>query len=92
MGQAVSSGLTVMRAWADTVDTSYALQTAPGVYNEAVFRGLDYALDQASQHNIRVILALIDYWQGGVQQYVEWINDPAITSNDFFTNPTMMQW
>ena len=48
------AGLTVMRAWATTVDDNYALQTSPGVYNEAVFRGLDYSLDQASQRNIKV--------------------------------------
>lgn len=54
MDQAADAGLTVMRAWASTVDQAYALQTAPGVYNEAVFKGLDYALDEARKRNIRV--------------------------------------
>ena len=54
LDQAPAAGLTVMRAWATTVDDNYALQPSPGVYNEAVFRGLDYTLDQASQRNIKV--------------------------------------
>ena len=54
MSTAQQGGLTVMRAWVDAVDPQYALQTSPGVYNEAVFRGLDYVLDLARQMGIRV--------------------------------------
>lgn len=54
MAQAGQSGLTVMRAWAQGVDPMFSLQTAPGQYNEEIFTGLDYALDQARQHNIKV--------------------------------------
>lgn len=40
------------------------------MYNEHVFQALDYVLDQASQHGMRVIIALTDYWKitDGVQQ------------------------
>lgn len=58
MDQATAAGMTVMRAWASSVDTDYALQSAPGVYNEAIFRGLDYALDEAGKRNIKVDSAL----------------------------------
>jgi hypothetical protein len=54
MDAAVAAGFTVMRAWSHGVTPNYALQTAPGVYNEAMFRGLDYALDEAQQRNIKV--------------------------------------
>ena len=54
MDLAVESGLTVMRGWAHSVDANTNLQTAPGVYNEAVFRGLDYALDEASKRGLKV--------------------------------------
>ena len=54
MDAAVGAGLNMMRAWSHGVTANYALQTSPGVYNEAMFRGLDYALDQAAQHNIKV--------------------------------------
>ena len=50
----MNNNLTVMRAWAQSVDSTAVLQTAPGQYNEAVFVGLDYALDQARQHSLKV--------------------------------------
>ena len=46
-----------MRSWTDGVSPEYALQTSPGEYSEAMFRGLDYVLDQARQQGIRVRLA-----------------------------------
>lgn len=55
MDEAPAAGLTVMRAWAASVDGTYALQTQPGAYNEAVFRGLDYALDEARKRNLKVL-------------------------------------
>ena len=54
MSTAQQAGLTVMRSWADGVSPEFALQTSPGEYSEAMFRGLDYVLDQARQHGIRV--------------------------------------
>ena len=54
MSTAQQAGLTVMRAWTDGVSEQYALQTSPGEYSEAIFRGLDYVLDQARQQGIRV--------------------------------------
>ena len=54
MDEAVQANLTVMRAWAIGVTSPYYIQPSPGVFSEAIFRGLDYALDQARQHNIKV--------------------------------------
>lgn len=59
MDAAVAAGFTVMRAWTHGVTPNYALQTSPGVYNEAMFRGLDYALDEARQHGIKVSSTLL---------------------------------
>ena len=45
----------------------------PLTVNEAVLRGLDYVVDQARQHGIRVILTLTDYFRddaGGPLQYL----------------------
>eukprot|EP00891_Asterochloris_glomerata_P005372 jgi/Astpho2/5372/fgenesh1_pg.00075_%23_44_t len=90
MDLAVSNNLTVMRIWAQSVDSLAALQISPGVYKEEMFRGLDYALDQASQRNIKVIASFIDNWQynNGLQQYANWAVGPAATPLDFYTNPT----
>lgn len=54
MDQAVSSGLTVMRAMAFGVSPEYALETSPGQFSETIFRGMDYMLDQARQRGIKV--------------------------------------
>ena len=50
-------------------DGVHGMSTA-GQYNEAVFKAIDYILDQMSQQGIRVIVAFIDYWKktDGVQQ------------------------
>ena len=59
MDQAVSSGLTVMRAMAFGVSKEYALETSPGQYSEVIFRGMDYMLDQARQRGIKVSPGLV---------------------------------
>ena len=55
MDTAVANNLNVMRIWAQTVGFNRApFQTSPGVYNENIFRGIDYTLDQARQRNLKV--------------------------------------
>ena len=53
MDKAMANGLNVMRAFATAVDPWYPLETSPGVYNEAMFQGLDYVLDQAQSRGIK---------------------------------------
>lgn len=53
MDKAVANGLNVMRAFATAVDPWYSLETSPGVYSEAMFRGLDYVLDEARSRGIK---------------------------------------
>jgi hypothetical protein len=53
MDTAVATGLNVVRAWGHSVSPEYALQTAPGQYSEAIFRGLDYAVEQARRRGIK---------------------------------------
>ena len=47
---------------------------APDVsYNEAILRGLDYVVDQARMHGLRVLLVFTDYFRdgaGGPLQYM----------------------
>ena len=54
MSKGKAAGLNVVRAWATSASLHYALQTSPGNFSEAVFRGLDYALDQARQLDLKV--------------------------------------
>ncbi len=53
---AVANGLNVIRFFAFAVSPEYALQPNPGQYNEAIFRGLDYALDQLRSRGLKVRL------------------------------------
>ena len=57
MDLAVADQLTVLRTFAFATGAPYALQISPGSYNEAVFRGLDYALDQARQRGLKARLS-----------------------------------
>lgn len=54
MSKGQAAGLNVIRAWATSASPYYALQTSPGNFSEPIFRGLDYALDQARQQNLKV--------------------------------------
>ena len=58
MTKGKEAGLNVVRAWATSASSNYALQTSPGNFSEAMFRGLDYALDQARQLDLKVIFLI----------------------------------
>src|SRR5262245_33466891 len=51
-----------------------SLMPQPGVYNEDVFRGLDFFLDQIARRGMRAVMVLGNYWEwsGGMGQYVSW--------------------
>ncbi|KAG2181191.1 hypothetical protein INT43_008773 [Umbelopsis isabellina] len=51
------------------------LMTAPGVYNEEIFRGLDYLMDALSKRGFTAIVTLNNqwHWSGGFSQYVAWV-------------------
>lgn len=97
--EAASVGLTVGRAWAFNDGIGYeTLQSSPGVFNEYVFRGLDFAVAEAKRFGIRLILSLVNgnpTW-GGKQQYVDWAQEYAgiylPDEDSFFTDPTIMSW
>lgn len=51
---AVNNNLNLVRFFAFAVSPEYALQPAPGQYTEAIFRGLDYALEQLRSRGLKV--------------------------------------
>lgn len=89
MAVAKNNSLNTMRSWAFTVDEQFSMQTAPGVYNEAVFRGLDYVLDEARRAGIKLILAFTTNWTpvGGLPQYLTWANETEVST--FYTSPAI---
>lgn len=78
-----------MRTWVHAVNPQYALQTKPGVYSEATFRGLDYVLEEARRNGLKLILAFTSNWTptGGVPEYVKWAG--ATDHNAFYTDPAI---
>jgi hypothetical protein len=68
------AGFNTVRALAVGVAKETALMTGPGAYSEAAFRGLDYAIAQAGDAGLRLILALTSNWGdvGSADQFVGW--------------------
>jgi len=92
--EASAMGLRVVRTWAFNDGNGWnALQTSPGVYDEAVFQGLDYVLHKARKLGLRVVLPLVNNWDdyGGMNQYVSW-SPTAVSHDDFYTDASTRAW
>lgn len=57
-----------------------ALQPAPGMFNEALLQGLDFALAEMGKRNMKAVLCLNNFfqWSGGMAQYVAWAGNQPI--------------
>lgn len=66
---------------------TYCFQPSPGEYRESAFRYLDYIIYRAKQHDVRLVLAVTDYFsrEFGMGQYVSW-SETANTHTDFYTD------
>lgn len=91
--EAANAGLTVCRTWAfsDGGASNQALQFSPGVYNEAVFQGLDFVVSEARKYGVKLVLSFINNYKdyGGKAQYVEWAKSGGVSiggEDDFYTN------
>ncbi len=53
---------------------SPTLQKEPGVYNDTIFRGLDYLLAEMAERNMKAVLYINNTWEwsGGYGMYLEW--------------------
>ncbi|CAN8253894.1 unnamed protein product [Cochlearia groenlandica] len=92
--QASAVGMTVGRTWAFNDGQWRALQISPSVYDEHVFKALDFVVSEAKKYKIRLILSLVNNWNdyGGKAQYVKWGNASGLnltSDDDFFSNPTI---
>ncbi|CAK9156848.1 unnamed protein product [Ilex paraguariensis] len=92
-------GLSVCRTWAfSDGDGPNALQSSPGVFNERVFRGLDYVIVEARKHRIRLIFSLVNNLNafGGKSQYVRWAKEAGFnvssSSDSFFSHPIIKDY
>jgi mannan endo-1,4-beta-mannosidase len=87
----VKEGINVIRTWGFSLGKgetpelrALRLHLAPGVYDEAVFRGMDFALHEAARRGIKLIVSLEDYWLS-IDRYVEW-SPSAGARTDFYTD------
>ncbi|KAJ6380570.1 hypothetical protein OIU77_029462 [Salix suchowensis] len=92
-------GLTVCRTWAFSDGRgANALQVSPGLFNERVFRGLDYVIVEARRNHIRLILSLVNNLVafGGKNQYVNWAKQAGVnvslSDDSFFSNPAIKDY
>ena len=53
---------------------SPTLQKEPGVYNDTIFRGLDFLLAEMGRRDMKAVLYLNNSWEwsGGYGMYLEW--------------------
>ena len=65
---AARQNLTVVRMFGFPVLEGFNLQTAPGVYNERAFRGLDAVIKEAENFNLRLIIVLSNNWAYNAKQ------------------------
>jgi mannan endo-1,4-beta-mannosidase len=60
--------------WGATSKVEPTLQTAPGVYNDTILRGLDRFMVELSKREMSAVLYLNNSWEwsGGYSQYLMW--------------------
>ncbi|GJN22793.1 hypothetical protein PR202_gb10392 [Eleusine coracana subsp. coracana] len=82
--QASAHGLNLARTWAFSDGGDKPLQSSPGVYDEAMFKGLDFVVAQARRHGVYLLLCLTNNFHdfGGKRQYVQWARDAADDDDD----------
>ncbi|KAG6502937.1 mannan endo-1,4-beta-mannosidase 5-like [Zingiber officinale] len=95
--EAAAAGLSVCRTMAFNDGGELALQQSPGVYNENVFKALDFVVSEAKNQGFHLIMPLVNNWNalGGRAQYVKWARaagENVSTDDDFYTNPTIKQY
>jgi mannan endo-1,4-beta-mannosidase len=93
MARMQGDGVTVVRTWGFNHQVWHGFETNKGVYNEPEFREFDYILNSASNHNIRLIVALENYWAayGGIATRLQWAGLSGSDPGMFFTNKPAIQ-
>lgn len=96
LSTAVLMGATVVRAHTCGISVGSPPMVEPVLdrFNETALRHVDYAIDAARRHHLRLIIPLVDNWRyyhGGKHTFVEWIEGQGADQNDFYTNEGVIQ-
>ncbi|GCE23342.1 glycoside hydrolase family 2 TIM barrel-domain containing protein [Dictyobacter kobayashii] len=86
-------GATVVRAHSLGISVGCALcvEPTPGTFNDTALQHIDYAIQAAHTHHLRLIIPLVDNWRyyhGGKHTFTEWRNVGAETL--FFSDKTVI--
>lgn len=78
-------GQNTLRLWGFGSGSPGLFEPAPGEYNENAFERLDYVIKKAGEYDIKLVIALGNYWEdfGGIDQYIEW-SETATERSDFY--------
>ncbi|GAA2001561.1 hypothetical protein JL107_01370 [Nakamurella flavida] len=85
-----ASGVTVVRAWANSVGCERCISPRLGEINQAAFASLDRAVLEAKRSDIRLVLSLLDNWDqfhGSKMTYARW---RGTTEDRFWTDPQLI--
>ena len=90
-----SLGVNNLRIAAASEESNFSKPLSPpyqyknGQYNETLFQGLDFLLNEMGKRNMKAVLFLNNYWDwtGGMSQYVSWADNVDIV--DPTSNPKL---
>lgn len=102
----VQDGIKVVRAWcfnktvpATNIAGNFRyLNSGVLTWREATFVQLDMVLATARAYGVKMVLPLVDQWQGNKGDYVTWYNTingtslDTVTGDDFHTSATIKQY
>lgn len=74
-----------------SVGCSLCVEPALGRFNQVALRHIDYAIESAREHHIKLIIPLTDNWHyyhGGKHTFTDWLGYPD--ENQFYTNPQVI--
>lgn len=94
MAFASDLGLDVLRTGIHSVDVEGTVHSPrPGELGEEAFHHVDYVLQEADRHGIRMVFSLVDNWDyyGGMDAYVG-RSTTASTHDDFYTDDQCREW
>lgn len=94
LGTASFMGATVVRSHTLGISVGCAKCIEPSLHqwNDTAFNAIDYAIKSAHDHNIRLIIPLVDNWHyyhGGKHNFTDWEGDS--NEDDFYSNGTVIQ-
>ncbi len=93
MSTAQIMGATVVRSHTlgISVGCSICVEPTLGSFNQVALQHIDYAIQSAHNHGIRLIIPLVDNWRfyhGGKHTFTDWRGIPD--ENQFYSNPLVI--